>query len=358
MNDRDSLKATLIDAGFSQYEADVYLSVLELKDASVTDIAETSPVPRSRVYGVLRDLERQGDVQTYEGDSLRARINDPSTVVDKLTEKSERLSEAAAGIDEIWEQPQVRQNTVRVFRNHNATIDEARNRLSEAETIVHLAVSPDELDALRDMLVAVRNRDVIVRIALHEGYDELADPMELAVPYSTVASEVRFCDSLLPFIALIDGDLSLFGIQSRHGSEYGIVIDDHILSSILHWYFQIQLWEPWDAVYASSEHDEITYISIREFIRDVESVREWDERVVVRVEGIETFSGNQVTITGTVDDIVYTDSSVADDQPFSQPFLQAAIVVSDDTDIYTIGGYGAILEDVRALRITIRSMGQ
>jgi sugar-specific transcriptional regulator TrmB len=51
MNDRDALREVLTDTDFYQYEAEVYLSVIELGDASVADIAETSPVPRSRVYG-------------------------------------------------------------------------------------------------------------------------------------------------------------------------------------------------------------------------------------------------------------------------------------------------------------------
>lgn len=356
MNDRAAFKEVLTDADFSQYEAEVYLSVLELGDASVADIAETSPVPRSRVYGVLSDLERQGVLETYESDSLRARINDPSAVAEDLTARSERFSDAATGIQEIWEQPQVRQKAVRVFQDHSTTIAEADVRLAEAETIVHLAVSPEELDALRDILETLRDSGVVVRIALHEGQQQLDEPGNLSIPYSAVASEVRFCGSLLPFIALIDGDLSIFGIQSRHGSEYGILIDDHILSSILHWYFQIQLWEPWDSVYAATDTDGLTYISIREFIRDIESVRESGDRIVVRVEGIKTFSGEEVTITGHLEDIVYSDSNVAGDQPFSQPFLQAAIVVSDDADTHTIGGYGAILEDVRATQISVLSM--
>ncbi|WP_158228693.1 TrmB family transcriptional regulator [Halorubrum sp. C191] len=356
MNDRDTLKEVLTDADFSQYEAEVYLSVLELGDDSVADIAETSPVPRSRVHGALSDLQRQGVLETYEGDSLRARIDDPSAVAEELARRSERFADAASGIRKTWEQPSVRQQSVQMFQDHDTTIDEAAQRLAEAETVVHLAVSPDELDVLRDTLKQLRDRDVVVRVALHEGYKQFGDPGDLPISYSAVAPEVRLCSSLLPFIALIDGDLSIFGIQSRHGSEYGVVFDDHTLSSILHWYFQIQLWEPWDAVYSSTEIDDLTYISIREFIREIESLRESDDRIVVRVEGIRTVSGEDVTVTGKVEDIVYSESNAATDQPFSHPFIQAAIAVDDGDDTYTIGGYGAILEDVRATRITVLSV--
>lgn len=356
MDDRETLKSILTDARFSQYEAEVYLSVLELTDASVADIAEISPVPRSRVYDVLSDLERRGYLETYEGDSLRARIGDPSAVVESLEERSREFAKAADGIEEAWEQPQITQSSVRVFQEHGSVLTEARRQLSGANHIVHLAVSPDELQAISDNLAELRNRGVIVRIVLHEGSTGFEEPSVLDSLYPEVATEVRFCTSLLPFVVLIDGDLTILGVQSQRGSEYGMVVDDHILSSILHWYFQIQLWEPWDAVYTSSEVDEMTYVSIRGVIRDIESIRDTGETVTVQVEGIETLTGDRVTITGEVDDIVYADSNSASDQPFRQPFIQAAIVVSDGSRTYTIGGYGAILEDVRATRITILSI--
>lgn len=356
MDDRESLKGILTDAGFSQYEADIYLSVLELTDASVADIAEVSPVPRSRVYDVLRDLEREGYLETYEGDSLRARIGDPSAVVESLEERSRDFVEAADGIEEIWEQPQITQSSVRVFQEHGSVISEARSQLTEADNIVHLAVSPDELEAVSDTLSELRDRGVIVRVVLHEGSDGFEEPSALDSLYPEVATEVRFCTSLLPFVVLIDGNLTMLGVQSQLGSEHGMVIDDHILSSILHWYFQIQLWEPWDAVYSSPEVCEMIYVSIRELIRDIESVRGTGEAVTVRVEGIATLTGERVTVTGEVDDILYADSNAASDQPFRQPFIQAAIVITDESRDYTIGGYGAILEDIRATRITVLSV--
>jgi sugar-specific transcriptional regulator TrmB len=357
MNDRESLREVLTGAGFSKYEADVYLSVLELTDANVADIASGSQVPRSRVYDVLRDLEREGYLETYEQDSLRARIGDPAAVVEELTARSKELSEAAADIEQRWEQPPAAQSNIQVFRDHGTTLDVARSRLSEAETIVHLAVSPDELEALEETLESLHDRGVIVQLVLHGGYETDVDPAELEPVYRDVATEVRFCRSLLPFIALINGDLTILGVQSQRGKEYGMAVNDHILSSILHWYFQIQLWEPWDTVYSSSDLDEMTYVSIRELIRDIESIRDEDETVTVRVEGIDTLSGDRVTITGTVDDIVYTDAQTAGDQTFSSPFIQAAIAVTEGNEKYTIGGYGAILEDVRATRITLLSIG-
>ncbi|MFC7027078.1 helix-turn-helix domain-containing protein [Halomicroarcula sp. GCM10025710] len=60
MESHEAFTDVLTDADFSKYEAEVYLSVLELTDASAADIAEISTVPRSRVYDVLRDLETQG----------------------------------------------------------------------------------------------------------------------------------------------------------------------------------------------------------------------------------------------------------------------------------------------------------
>ena len=349
-----SITDVLIESGLSQYEAEVFLSVLELADASVTEIADSCAVPRSRVYDVLDSLERQGYLQTYERGALRAQVSDPAGVTQYLEAKSKRFSTVADEIEEIWQQPQVPQSNVRAFENYDSIIDEAKERLTEAENLIHLAVSPKELDMLADTLASAYEENVTIRISIQDPEGESNESDGLKSLYPEIATEVKDCTSIVPFIALIDGRIAVYGVDSGRGNEYGITVADHILSSILHWYFQVQLWEPWSTIYSSSDRDETIYASIRELIRDLESVRESQEEIVVRVEGIETKTGDSVDITGPIREMLHTGTDQT--SPFTQPFIQAAIVVSDGEQEYTIGGYGAIVEDVRATRISVISM--
>ena len=182
------------------------------------------------------------------------------------------------------------------------------------------------------------------------------DSAEAQSLYSTVASEVRFCSSLLPFVALVNGRTTVFGVGTHRTSEYGLVVDDHTLSSILHWYFEIQLWEPWETIHTVTADDDMTYVSIRELIRDIEALRSPETAVMVRVEGIATHTGEQISITGTVETFIDSDTYDSENDSLTQPFIQAAIAVDDGETTYTVGGYGAILEDIRAIETTVVSI--
>ena len=62
---RSELISALRDAGLSPYQADAYVTILEVGAAPVTDIAEASGVPDPRIYDVLRDLEAEGYIELY-----------------------------------------------------------------------------------------------------------------------------------------------------------------------------------------------------------------------------------------------------------------------------------------------------
>ena len=354
MDDLDDLEEALADAGFSGYEAEAYLGILRLRDASVAELTDVCSVPRSRLYDVLRDLERGGYVETYEEGSLRARIATVSPAVDELREWSAELDDAADQLETLWERPRFEHTDISVFQTHAATVREATARIDAAEHAVHLCVTTTELLELADTLRSAVDRGVIVRIAIQSATGDEDEDIPRLFP--EVASEVRRCESSMHFVALVDGSTGVLAVDNEWDGEYGLVANDNTLTSIFHWYFQIQLWEPWDTLYSESIGVRTTYVSIRELIRDVESLRTDDESVFVRVEGIDTQSREAVDIEGEVLDVLYTDIYEDRDVTFAQQFVQAALKIRTNGDEHTVGGYGAVLEDIRAIQMTITSI--
>ncbi|WP_436922972.1 TrmB family transcriptional regulator [Halosimplex amylolyticum] len=354
MDDLDDLEGALADAGFSGYEAEAYLGLLRLRDASVAELTDVCSVPRSRLYDVLRDLERAGYVETYEEGSLRARIANVTPAVDELRDWSEELSDAADRLETLWERPRFEHTDISVFQTHAATVREATARIDAADHAVHLCVSTTKLVDMADTLRDAVDRGVVVRIAIQAGTGDHAGEIPRLFP--EIASEVRRCESTMHFVALVDGSVGVLAVDNEWDGEYGLVANDNTLTSILHWYFQIQLWEPWDTLYSESIGVTTTYVSIREIIRDVESLRTDDESVFVRVEGIDTQSRETVDVEGEVVDVLYTDIYQDRDVTFAQQFIQAALKIRADGEEYTVGGYGAVLEDIRAIQMTITSI--
>ncbi|AKB78350.1 Transcriptional regulator, TrmB family [Methanosarcina horonobensis HB-1 = JCM 15518] len=54
--------------GFTGNEAKVYSSLVCLKQAKASDIAESAGVPRPKIYGTLRGMEKKGYVRIIEGE--------------------------------------------------------------------------------------------------------------------------------------------------------------------------------------------------------------------------------------------------------------------------------------------------
>lgn len=352
MNDADELEAVLADAGFSGYEAEAYMGLLRLRDASVAELADGCSVPRSRLYDVLRNLADEGYVETYEQDRLRARIANITPAVEELRDRSDELRDAAEELEDRWERPRFQHTDISVFQTASAAVQEATSYIGAADHVVQLSASADEVPALRDTLAALIDRGVTVRLAMTDDPDA-AVPEDLPELFPAVATEVRRCETNMPFVALVDGSVAVFAIDNEWDGEYGLVVDDNTLTSILHWFFQLQLWEPWDTLYSASVGQPETYVSIRQLIRDIETLRTDDETVRVRVEGVDTNSHEAVELEGEVVDLIYTDVYQDRDVTFAQQFIQAALRLATDDGEYTVGGYGAVVEDIRAIQITI-----
>ncbi|AKB65060.1 TrmB family transcriptional regulator [Methanosarcina mazei] len=54
--------------GFTGNEAKVYSSLVCLKQAKASEIAENAGVPRPKIYGTLRTMEKKGYVRIIEGE--------------------------------------------------------------------------------------------------------------------------------------------------------------------------------------------------------------------------------------------------------------------------------------------------
>jgi sugar-specific transcriptional regulator TrmB len=88
----------LADFGLTEYEARVYLALLESPGAAAATLARQARIPRTRVYDVLKGLLRRGFVSRNSGKRLIYRPVPPAQVVDGLVaeEKARRLRQDAS----------------------------------------------------------------------------------------------------------------------------------------------------------------------------------------------------------------------------------------------------------------------
>ena len=341
----------LVDVGFSRYEATVYTTLLHVGDSPIADLSDVCDIPRTRAYDVVRQLENRGCVETYEESSRHVRVVEPTTLVERFNDRAENLSNAAEEVQTLWQESGAKQSSMTVVQKYDHALAKAASEFEEANNLISISCCPRDLQYVESALQGAIERDVTVRIALQDTPQTRVREDEER--YDDIATEVRRCESVVPFLALFDGPNAIFAIEDNLGQEYGFLVRDHFLTSILHWFYQMQMWESWNVIYAQTSEAPDEYVSVHELIRDFRLTRTDENSITVRIKGYDTKTGDHVELTGTIIDVVQADNTASS---IEVPFIQATIVVQTGDETVTVGGYGAIVEDVRSYSIQILSV--
>ncbi|MUW15395.1 TrmB family transcriptional regulator [Halorubrum sp. CBA1125] len=352
--ERAELTETLEDAGLSPYQADAYVTVLELGSAPVTRVADASGVPDPRIYDVLRDLESAGYIETYEQESLYARANDLDEIVDDLESRASRFTAATEEIERRWNEPSVEQSTVSIVTRFETVIKNADEFIREAETQVSVSLGVDHFERLRPALRAATERGVRVNLSIHTpngGTESLPDAEELR----EVCSEARHRQLPSPFVVIVDRTKTCFAPHAGSTNEYGVLVDDSTHTYVFHWYFLTTQWDTWEPIYTALDGEPpIEYIDIRYCVRDVAPLLRDGATVRVRIEGADTETGADRLVEGTIADVVVpgADESV-DAGTIASYGGRVGLVVDTDDGAVEVGGWGAMVEAVEAHQITV-----
>ncbi|MDG5775475.1 TrmB family transcriptional regulator [Haloarculaceae archaeon H-GB2-1] len=348
--DTEGLVATLKEAGLSPYQADAYVTLLELGAASASDIAEASGVPQPRIYDVLASLKDRGYVETYETDSLRARAHSPKEVLEDLQERAERFQTAAEEVEQRWSQPELESNRASIVQRFKTVVERAATFIDEAAYQIQLSVTPEDLEKLAPKLEAAHDRGVSIRLSVHTTEGNSPPDSDL---FDGVCLEARHREFPAPFVALIDREKTCFAHHRDSYDEYGVLVNDRTHTYVFHWYFLTCLWDCWPRVY-SARGDEfpIEYVDIRQFVRDVSPVLEADATVQVRIQGRDIDTGNTVRHEGAVAEAVQGNPPESSTTPHRLAGQVTVVLETEDGHV-SVGGWGAMVEEVEATRLTV-----
>ena len=356
--DAGALQSTLEDAGLSPYQAEAYVILLDLGAASATTVAEASEVPAPRIYDVVRSLAEQGYVETYEQGSLHVRAHSPADVLSDLRSRATRLVDAADEIERRWERTRPASNEASIVTRFETVLDRARGFLREAEFQAQLSLSPEQFADLRPTLETAHERGVNVRLSIQTDPDA-SDATDLpdAETLARTCTEARHRPLPAPFVVLVDRTRTCFGPHAASVNQYGVLVDDRTHAYVFHWYFLTCLWEVWDPIHATSTIESLPaeYVDIRQCIREIEPLLAEGQRIMARVGGYDTETGDRRDLTGRITDVSYPGDTAAGTEPTPLAELAGQVMFTLETDERThrIGGWGAILEPTEATCVTI-----
>lgn len=346
--DTETLRQALEEAGLTGQQSDTYLTLLELGPSPVVEITQRSSVSSSRIYDIVRQLEEMGFVETIDQDRLHARPREPIDVLERLRSKSEMLADAASEIEDRWEQPDPRESRISVLKQQESVLRSAGDAIAEADVSVELAVTPEQLRELQPMIeTAAVEHGVMVQVSVYDVGDD-------DVPFPEGALEVRWNPLPGPFLAIVDRRHAFFSPNVHSDEPYGITIGDEILSFILHWYFLTCLWATNETIYVDSDQSP-TYVSIEEFVHDAGPLVRDGATVTLQTIGHDIETGELTEVTGELLEV--TGDGLAD--PTNNPSYTdlsgyLTLLIETDDGLRSIGGWGAVIEDVEAqiIRIT------
>jgi sugar-specific transcriptional regulator TrmB len=344
----ESLLEVLEIAGFSPYQAEAYVALLDRGNTPVARLARESEVPKPRIYDVLDSLEDEEYVETFDNGSRNARVQSPDRMTERLRELADRFDRAADEVDTRWTEPDLEGNHATIVRRSERVIERAISFIDSAEHQVHLSATAVQFDRLEGALRRAHDRGVSIRLSIHT--DPGGAPPDR--DFSDVSLEARHRPFPGPFVLLADRAKTCFVQHPDAADIYGIVVDGRTHAHVFHWYFRTCLWEGWAPIH--TVHDDeypVEYLDIRQCIRQVEPLVEAGATVTVQVEGYDTEEGEHCSIEGVV---TGTTSSGPVDQSAAD-YLPGRVSMSVDTGAgdLTVGGWGAMLEHVEATHITV-----
>lgn len=350
--DAPELVETLERYGLSPYQAAAYVTVVERGTMAAQEVADASSVPQPRVYDILRDLESEGFVTTFEQDKLYVQALDPERALDSVRERAAALEAAADEITDRWQQPAVKEHTVSLVQRGQTVFEKAREGLAHATDSVKLVCKTDHLDALWPTLAAAHERDVFVEVSLYDVGDESLEEYDFA-EICTHACALGRPLRTDPFGALVDRERAWYSWYPDTDDEYGIYIDDSAHENMV-WNYVLGLQEAATDRYAATPYEPpLRFGALRDCLHVVEPLVREGRTLTAEIAGTWVETGRQCELSGTIETIDYPGFEDGESAMPLHMFSVANLTLDAGEETHVVGGFDALVEDVEATRVVI-----
>ncbi len=200
----------LLAIGFTEYEAKVYLALLQENPATGYLLSKLAGIPRSMVYEALGRLDARGAVlKTEENRSTLYRPVPPDVLVDRYEQEHRELLRALRdGLRALYAAPE--ESRFWSISGRDAVLAYTAEMLRKARREAFLVLDDDDLEALRKSILAASERGVATS-ALLTGHGEL--PCGEVARHPARESELQELEHSL--IAAVDGQEVLIANKAQ-----------------------------------------------------------------------------------------------------------------------------------------------
>jgi sugar-specific transcriptional regulator TrmB len=180
--DEPSLSKDLQELGFTDYEARIYIALLQESPVTAYEISKRNGLPRPNVYSALEGLERKQAVQRVSHEPVRFVPVQPKDLLDRISRNVvDRCSSLRTRLEEVKGVEQVQHVwSVRGAQDARAKIDEL---ISGAQRHVWIKAHHLELEPHLDALRSAAERGVSILLVL---FGTREDMERFRLPAATV----------------------------------------------------------------------------------------------------------------------------------------------------------------------------
>jgi sugar-specific transcriptional regulator TrmB len=332
----------------SEYEAKVYLALIRGGTQTMTELAETSGVPKQRVYDTVDELRDDGFVEVIDDYPQKAHAVDPSEALAPIQTK---LSRAESYLDELHNTIDTVERGVTTFKSAPSIKKYVRKIIEEAEHDLFVLGPREILEQFREDLFE-RREELHIHVIV-SGLDEtyVDDETMTTDALSDVANHVRGITSAEDFAITGDRREGFYWSGSARrqapSDEKGYYITNEDLAFVLDRFMSESLWP---FALASDEQNDpefpTEYLRLRDGLADLDrlsNVLPLDS-YVVSFEGYDTETNEYVSMEG-----------VPVSYYFNEYDIRTSLTLELDGDggkqQVTVGGWGATKEDYEARKL-------
>ncbi len=351
MSYKDELKIRLRRLGLSNYEIKAYLTLLKYGSLTSTELVKKSGIPQPRIYDTIHRLEEKGLVLVAEGYPRKYRAEDPKTALKRLCDRIKRRVEedyrvAVKLIENIeMEKEKVTEDIWRIV-GHRKIIEKIKSIIGMAKYEVLVSIYNTHLPELTETLKRCSERGTSICLIIYRTYEGKLDRKKLAFIDEIRESTIK---GLGPVIIIVDRAHALFVTNWKEPREdvVGFYTNNSLLMKLLTDYYLSKL----RRLTVLKHYILGTRILSRSFVNLIRAIEMIDNaksrnaKVRVKVIGKSIKNGKRVEVEGVPEE-TFTDFMAG---------ITRITIRTDDGKLLSIGGWGAIFEDIEAevVKVTV-----